>query len=141
ELLARVRAMLRRAAMLGAGADDSGREPADGAETPLNRLRVGGIVLDPAGRRVTVDGAPRSLKPREFDLLRFFVEHPDVVHTREALLRRVWGYEIPIDTRTVDVHVRWLRQKIERDPAAPERLETVRGVGYRFVPEPGAERG
>ncbi|HLL50494.1 MAG TPA: helix-turn-helix domain-containing protein, partial [Thermomicrobiales bacterium] len=58
-------------------------------------------------------------------------------HSRDTLLRRVWGYDFPIGTRTVDVHVRWLRQKIERDPAEPRRLETVRGVGYRLVPHGG----
>ncbi|HEU5432085.1 MAG TPA: response regulator transcription factor, partial [Thermomicrobiales bacterium] len=132
ELLARIRAMLRRAAIVVAGTHASEPVATDDPAAPLT-LRSGGIVIEPAARRVTVEGAPRSLKPREFDLLRFFVEHPDVVHTRESLLRRVWGYEFPIDTRTVDVHVRWLRQKIERDPAAPTRIETVRGVGYRFA--------
>jgi DNA-binding response OmpR family regulator len=139
-LLARIRAMLRRAALVGGAARPFG-EPGerDGDPTPAP-LRSGGVVVEPGARRVTVDGAPQSLKPREFDLLRFFVEHPDVVHTRESLLRRVWGYEIPFDTRTVDVHVRWLRQKIERDPSAPERIETVRGVGYRFAASDGDRR-
>jgi two-component system, OmpR family, alkaline phosphatase synthesis response regulator PhoP len=136
ELLARVRAMLRRAAMV-AGRPDAASAVAAG---PAPSLRAGGIVVEPAGRRVTVDGEPRSLKPREFDLLRFFVEHPGVVHSRETLLRQVWGYDVPIDTRTVDVHVRWLRQKIERDPALPRRIETVRGVGYRFVAESDGDR-
>src|SRR5918998_1527856 len=75
-----------------------------------------------------------SLRPKEFDLLHYLAQQPEVVHSRDALLRRVWGYDFPIGTRTVDVHVRWLRQKIERDPGNPTRLETVRGVGYRLVP-------
>ena len=74
-----------------------------------------------------------SLWPREFDLLAYFLRHRGQVLTRERLLRNVWGYEYAGDTRTVDVHVRWLRGKIEPDPAAPQRIETVRGVGYMFT--------
>jgi DNA-binding response OmpR family regulator len=74
-----------------------------------------------------------TLKPKEFDLLHYLVRHPGIVLSRDALLREVWGYDFPIDTRTVDVHIRWLRQKIEDDPAEPKRIETVRGFGYRFV--------
>ncbi|MBA2468314.1 MAG: winged helix-turn-helix domain-containing protein, partial [Chloroflexia bacterium] len=78
-------------------------------------------------------GASLSLKPKEFDLLVYFARHPGIVLSRDALLREVWGYDYPVDSRTVDVHVRWLRQKIEQDPSAPNRIETMRGHGYRFV--------
>jgi two-component system alkaline phosphatase synthesis response regulator PhoP len=86
---------------------------------------------------VTRGGEPVALKPKEFDLLLYLARHPGIVLSRDALLRRVWGYDYPVDTRTVDVHVRWLRQKIEDDPANPRRIETVRGYGYRFAADAG----
>ncbi len=104
---------------------------ADGAE---GLVAVGDLTIDRARRQATIGGRRLSLRPKEFDLLYYLARHPDIVHSREALLHRVWGYDFPIGTRTVDVHVRWLRQKIESDPANPTRIETVRGVGYRFVP-------
>ena len=147
ELLARIRAMLRRVDMmrpriLNDGTTDARRPgelghpvsrslepPAIGEEPPAI---LGDLTLDHARRMATLAGAPLTLRPKEFDLLYFLVKHPDVVHSRDLLLRRVWGYDFPMGTRTVDVHVRWLRQKIESDPAHPVRLETVRGVGYRL---------
>ncbi len=145
ELLARVRAMLRRARMTAPGnalvpaAHVTGDGRAAGAPTaaqPPNPLTIGDLTIDPARRHATLAGKPLTLKPKEFDLLHDLVRHPGIVLSREALLRRVWGYDFPIDTRTVDVHVRWLRQKIEDDPSRPRRIETVRGFGYRFVPDP-----
>jgi two-component system alkaline phosphatase synthesis response regulator PhoP len=145
ELLARVRAMLRRASMTApstAGANgrgtaivavDSAEPKVEGVAPPLT---AGALSIDPARRRATLSGRPLTLKPKEFDLLHYLVRHPGIVLSRDALLRRVWGYDYPVDTRTVDVHVRWLRQKIEDDPARPRRVETVRGFGYRFVPDP-----
>lgn len=141
ELLARIKAMLRRQAMTGgvvAEADALGRgERGDGLgsgeQTSGAVVEDDDLTIDPARRQATVRGAPLALKPKEFDLLLFLMRHPGVIHSRDALLRRVWGYDYPVDTRTVDVHVRWLRRKIERDPSAPERIETVRGFGYRFV--------
>lgn len=146
ELLARIRAMLRRAEMMKPRPVTSGspphqalsrattdREgPAEEIESPVV---AGDLVVDRARRTATLHGAVLTLRPKEFDLLYHLARHPGVVHSRETLLRRVWGYDFPIDTRTVDVHVRWLRQKIERDPADPKRLQTVRGVGYRLAPE------
>jgi DNA-binding response OmpR family regulator len=122
ELLARIRALLRRVRMLA-------EIPA--AETPP--LRVGDLTIDPAGRRVWRNDQELQLKPREFDLLLFLARHRGQVFSREQLLDRVWGYEHAVDSRTVDVHVRWLRAKIEDDPRTPRRLQTVRGVGYRLV--------
>jgi DNA-binding response OmpR family regulator len=121
ELLARVKALLRRAEM--------GGPPGD---MPL-RLASGNVQLDVAAHRAVCDGQVLHLKPREFDLLAYFLRHRGQVLTRERLLRNVWGYEYAGDTRTVDVHVRWLRGKIEPDPTYPSRIETVRGVGYMFT--------
>jgi DNA-binding response OmpR family regulator len=121
ELLARVKAQLRRADM-GAG----GRGP------DMQQLTSGDLVLDVGARRAVRGAEALQLKRREFDLLVYFLRHPGQLQTREALLRNVWGYEYVGDTRTVDVHVRWLRGKIEPDPTAPTRIQTVRGLGYLF---------
>ena len=121
ELLARVKALLRRSEMSLAA-----------REVPP-RLEAGDLVVDVGARRATLAGQPLPLKRREFDLLAYFVRHPGQVLSRDRLLRHVWGYDDAGDTRTVDVHVRWLRSKIERDPTAPERLQSVRGIGYIFV--------
>ena len=119
ELMARVRALLRRAERPAA---------ADEAE----RLSAGDLTVDLPRRVVTRDGRPVALKPKEFDLLVFFLRNPGRVYTREQLLEQIWGYDFAGDTRTVDVHVRWLREKTEEDPSSPKRLVTVRGVGYRL---------
>ncbi|MGQ9572769.1 MAG: response regulator [Dehalococcoidia bacterium] len=117
ELLARVRALLRRA-----------ERPSTEAEV----LSAGDLRVDLGKREATRRGQPLALKPKEFDLLTFFLQNRARAFTREQLLDQVWGYDFAGDTRTVDVHVRWLRQKIEDEPAKPTRLLTVRGVGYRF---------
>jgi two-component system alkaline phosphatase synthesis response regulator PhoP len=121
ELLARVKAQLRRADMGSAVRD-----------TP-SQLASGDILVDVGSRRVTRDEIKLQLKRREFDLLVYLMRHPGQLQTRETLLRNVWGYEYVGDTRTVDVHVRWLRGKIEIDPSAPRRIQTVRGIGYVFT--------
>jgi two-component system OmpR family response regulator len=148
ELLARIRAMLRRADMMRPRPPSEGapeprpsgefRDPPSGSlDSPAideeRPVIFGDLVVDRARRVVTLAGVPLTLRPKEFDLLYFLVKHPDVVHSRDLLLRRVWGYDFPMGTRTVDVHMRWLRQKIEQDPGHPVLLETVRGVGYRLV--------
>ena len=139
ELMARVRAMLRRSRMprpeSGPRAGPVATKAEDQAGSP-RVIEVGDLVIDAARRRVTLAGSDVLLKPKEFDLLYHLAQHPEIVHSRHALLRVVWGYDYPVDTRTIDVHVRWLRQKIEADPSQPQRIETVRGVGYRFVPQP-----
>jgi len=116
ELLARVRALLRRV------------EPT--AETEV--LATGDLEIDLKRREARRDGRPLELKPKELELLLYFVRNRGRAFTREQLLRDVWGYDFLGDSRTVDVHIRWLRQKIEAEPAKPVRLITVRGVGYRF---------
>lgn len=143
ELLARVRAMLRRSRMGNTESRDGedhhqhsapGQPGNGGPERTV--VIAGDIAIDQARRVATLAGAPMTLKPKEFDLLFYLARHPGIVLSRDALLRQVWGYDYPVDTRTVDVHVRWLRQKIEVDPSQPRRVETVRGYGYRFVSEP-----
>ena len=93
--------------------------------------------VDLAGHRLLREGVPRPVKPKAFELLAFLLRHPGQVFTREQLLDRVWGYEYGGETRTVDVHVHWLRREIEADPARPALLQTVRGVGYVLRPPPG----
>lgn len=118
ELVARVRAVLRRS---------RSAEP-----PPAESLAYGSLQMNLVSRKLAVGGKLVDLTRREFDLLEMFMRHPGRVFTREVLLSRVWGESEFIDDRTVDVHVRWLRQKIEADPAHPVLIQTVRSVGYRF---------
>ena len=117
ELLARVRALLRRSE-----AQAQAAEP----ET----IALGAVKVDLAGRRLLRDGETLPVKPKAFDLLVFLLRNAGHVFTRDQLLEHVWGYDYAGETRTVDVHVHWLRAQIESDPADPVYLETVRGVGY-----------
>ena len=121
ELVARVKAVLRRAQPAAAP------EPAD-----AHVIAIGGLRLDAAARSVTLDGQPISLTAREFDLLLFLMRRPSQVFTREQLLDNVWGYTFASDMSTVTVHIRRLREKIERDPTNPTLLQTVWGVGYKL---------
>ncbi len=127
ELIARVKALLRRRSLLH---EDLAR---DGEGTPAV-LDINGVRLDPATRQVDVNERGVRLKPKEFDLLAFLMRHAGQVFSAERLIESVWGYAYPGDTRTVPVHVRSLRRRIEDDASNPQRIETVRGVGYRFVP-------
>jgi DNA-binding response OmpR family regulator len=95
-------------------------------------LTCGNLVINQTRREVTLEGQIIPLKPQEYNLLTFFAEHKGQMLSREFILERVWGWDYIGDSRTVDVHVRWLRQKIETDPAVPTRIVTVRGGGYRF---------
>lgn len=119
ELAARVRAVIRRQEYLSV------------PETPV--LSAHGLTVDYARRSVTKNGAPVELTQREFDLLYTLMKNPGRVFTREMLLDTVWKIDFYGDTRTVDVHVRYLRQKLEDEPDHPQRILTVRGVGYRFA--------
>ncbi|MBI4492358.1 MAG: response regulator transcription factor [Chloroflexi bacterium] len=127
ELLARVKALLRRRDLLVAELERRAVE-AEG-----ERLVAGDLVIDLAGHRVTRANQAVALTPREFDLLAFLVRHRDHVFSAERLLEQVWGYDQAVDARTVPVHIRSLREKLEEQPSQPRRLQTVRGVGYRFV--------
>lgn len=131
ELIARVKAHLRRVRLI--------REEMEGGEaTPDERpptaaaLRFGPLVIDPERREVTNGGEVLHLKPKEFELLHFLARNRGMALSRDLILERVWGWDFAGGSRTVDVHVRWLREKIEADPANPLRIVTVRGVGYRF---------
>jgi DNA-binding response OmpR family regulator len=127
ELLARVKAQLRRARLL--------REELSKSGTPSIRhetLKFDNLVINLTRREVTLDQTPIQLKPKEYELLLFLAEHKSQMLSREFVLERVWGWDFIGDSRTVDVHIRWLRQKIEKDPASPVRIVTVRGGGYRF---------
>jgi DNA-binding response OmpR family regulator len=118
EVVARVKALLRRADI---------RSPTEG-----DILTAGELQLDLRKRAATMRGVATAMKPKEFDLLTFFMRNPGHAFTREQLLHHVWGYDFAGDTRTVDVHIRWLREKIEDRPDKPAKLITVRGTGYRF---------
>ncbi len=127
ELMARVKAQLRRSRLL--------REEfnkAEPAQKQQEKLSFGSLVVNITRREVTLDGDPIQLKPQEYELLVFFAEHKGQMLSREFILERVWGWDFIGDSRTVDVHVRWLRQKIEEDASEPKRIVTVRGGGYRF---------
>jgi DNA-binding response OmpR family regulator len=119
ELATRVRTVLRRSLPTAA---------------KRRRLDFDRIVLDADTREVTVDGKPLVLTAKEFDLLWFLASHPRHVFSRDQLMAKVWGYEPAFDTGTVTVHVRRLREKLEHEPSKPRHLQTVWGVGYRFVP-------
>jgi DNA-binding response OmpR family regulator len=129
ELLARVRAQLRRAQILR---DELGKSRSSEAASPVEALAFDNMVINQFRREVLLDGQVLALKPQEYELLLFFAHHKRQMLTREFILERVWGWDYIGNSRTVDVHVRWLRQKIETDPAAPVRIVTVRGGGYRF---------
>ncbi len=126
ELLARVKALLRRVRLI--------REElsAENGMVSGKKLTFGDLTIDLARREVLLRGEPLRLKPKEYELLVFLARNRGMVLSRDLILERVWGWDYDGGTRTVDVHVRWLREKIEPDPARPTRIVTVRGVGYRF---------
>ncbi len=128
ELMARVKAQLRRTQLLRTEIDKLKTiEP-----VAVQILTFGNLIINTTRREVLLNDTPLLLKPQEYDLLLFFAEHKGQMLSREFLLERVWGWDYIGDSRTVDVHVRWLRQKVETDPANPVRIVTVRGGGYRF---------
>ena len=120
EVKARVKALLRRASAVRREEDAS------------HRLTVGDLTLDSDARTTWKDGMPVELTAREFDLLELLMKHPNRVYSREQLLNLVWGYEYTGEYRTVDIHIRRLREKVEKDPANPTLLCTKWGVGYYF---------
>jgi two-component system alkaline phosphatase synthesis response regulator PhoP len=121
ELLARVHAALRR------------RQLDRGTESAHDRLVAGDLILDQTARKASRGGRPVDLTQREFDLLRTLMEHSGEALSRQDLLDEVWGVEWIGDVRTLDVHIRWLREKVEDDPSTPRYIQTVRGYGYRFA--------
>ena len=128
ELMARVKAQLRRSRLIE---EELARSRAPEESGP-DVLGFGNLKINRTRGEVTLDEQPLQLRPQEYQLLLFFGEHKGQMLSRDFLLERVWGWDFTGDSRTVDVHVRWLRQKIEADPSQPERIVTVRGGGYRF---------
>jgi DNA-binding response OmpR family regulator len=122
ELHARIRALLRRVEM----------HQVSGPRQPSRLLQAGELRIDLDQHRIHRGRRELQLKPKEYDLLVFLLQQPGRVFSREQLLSQVWGYDFAGDSRTVDVHIRWLREKVEADPGRPVLIQTVRGVGYRF---------
>ncbi|MCE2766250.1 MAG: response regulator transcription factor [Fimbriimonadaceae bacterium] len=117
ELVARVRAILRRAT----------------SEAAPDLIERGNLKIDPRTHEAFIDGKLTTFSPKEFALLLFLAKNAGQVFTRETLLDRVWGKDAYVTSRTVDVHIRWLRMRLEKDQNAPERIITIRGIGYKFV--------
>jgi len=139
ELLARVKALLRRVRLIREQAAQEDREAQpEVAQGGDERMVFGDLILLPLRREVLrqAQGAPGpevlALRPKEYELFLFLARHRGIVLSRDLILERVWGWDYAGGSRTVDVHVRWLRVKIEDDPANPSRIVTVRGIGYRF---------
>lgn len=127
ELMARIKAHLRRARLLAEQA-----APAPGAVAPAERMVFGNLTLDLTRHEILIDDQPVAVRPQEYELMVYLARNRGIAVSREQILQRVWGWDFDGGTRTVDVHVRWLREKIEKDPAEPARIVTVRGTGYRF---------
>ena len=123
ELVARVKAMLRRAELSPASAN---------GRTGGGVITSGDLRIDVEARKASLSGVPVKLKPKEFDLLTLFASHPGKAFTRDDILDGIWGGKENIDRRTVDVHVRWIRQKLGEGDGSPRRIITIRGHGYRF---------
>ena len=126
EFLARIKALLRRVRLVR---EEMG---AESGVISAERLIFEDLTIDLARREVLLQGEPLRLKPKEYELLVFLARHKGILLSRELILERVWGWEYVGGSRTVDVHIRWLREKLEPDPAHPTRIMTVRGAGYRF---------
>jgi DNA-binding response OmpR family regulator len=124
ELLARVHAMLRRSEMLQSTVEKNNAEQ--------ESIHSGQLEIDIGRHNIKYNGRTLEMTPKEFDLLVFLVRNKGQVFNREILLSKVWGYDYAGDTRTVDVHIRWLREKTEENPESPVHLITVRGVGYKY---------
>jgi DNA-binding response OmpR family regulator len=125
ELLARVKALLRRVRL-------DREESGEGGHASPAVLHFVDLTIDLNRREVRLSGENIPLKPKEFDLLMFLARHQGQVLSRDLILERVWGWDFSGGSRTVDVHIRWLREKLEKEPSKPSRIITVRGVGYRF---------
>lgn len=127
ELIARVKALLRRVRLIR---EEVGTSATEGGQPQV--MAFGNLTIDTGRREVLLDGQVIALKPKEYELLSFMGSNKGRVFSRELILERVWGWGFVGDSRTVDVHVRWLREKIESVPDKPQRIITVRGAGYRF---------
>jgi len=132
ELMARVKAHLRRVEMIR---EDASAEKIEGGESSKDGevvLMFDNLIIDGDRREVFIDRKPVRLKPMEFELLQFLARNRGIALSRSLILERIWGWTFDGNSRTVDVHIRWLRMKIEPDPKTPVRIITVQGIGYRF---------
>jgi DNA-binding response OmpR family regulator len=129
ELMARVKAQLRRTGMLR---EEMAKLKSPEMDSPQEVLTLNNLKINLTRREVLLDDQVLALKPQEYDLLLFFAQHKGQMLSRDYILERLWGWDYTGDSRTVDVHVRWLRQKIEKEAGEPTRIVTVRGGGYRF---------
>jgi DNA-binding response OmpR family regulator len=127
ELLARVKALLRRVRLI-----TETMNRVESEDTKKNKILSGNLRIDQNRHEVFLDDYILDLAPKEYDLLLYFINHKRYILTRDQILEKVWGWEYSGDSRTVDVHVSWLREKIEKNPETPLRIITVRGSGYRF---------
>jgi DNA-binding response OmpR family regulator len=133
ELLARVKAMLRRVRLVREEINAApAPTPPPPAPAPTQILIFDNLALDLSRREIRLNELPLALKPKEYELLLFLAQHRGQMLSRDTILEQVWGWNYIGDSRTVDVHIRWLREKIEQDPGNPIRIVTVRGAGYRF---------
>lgn len=132
ELMARVKALLRRVDLIREALHSQANGGAQELAESLPMLTFSNLEIDQNRREVRLDGEPLRLKPKEFDLILFLARHQGIALSRDLILERVWGWTYDGNSRTVDVHVRWLREKIEVDPGNASRILTVRGIGYRF---------
>lgn len=133
ELLVRVKALLRRVELIREELNATQILADPLQDTPqINNMVFGNLVIDQNRREVRLDAIPLHLKPKEYDLLLFLARHQGIALSRDLILERVWGWSYDGNSRTVDVHIRWLREKLEADPANATRIVTVRGIGYRF---------
>jgi len=133
ELEARIKALLRRVRLVREEAQASNAAPPSVDVVPTTApLLFDDLIIDTARREVQLHNQVVELKPKEYELLLFLARNRGIVLSRDLLIERVWGWEYAGATRTVDVHVRWLREKLEQDPANPQRIVTIRGIGYRF---------
>ncbi len=125
ELMARVKAQFRRVRLVKNEIQEN-NSPAD------NKIILDNLTIDTGRREIQLDDQLLSLKPKEYELLHYLAIHKGQVLSRDSILEKVWGWDFSGGSRTVDVHIRWLREKIESNPSNPERIITIRGVGYRF---------
>ncbi len=131
ELQARVKALLRRVRLIREEVATSSNDRPATVETD-ETMQFGNLEIDQARREVRIDGQAVALKPKEYELLGFLARNRGIALSRDLILDRVWGWEHDVSSRTVDVHIRWLREKIEPEPAQAQRIITIRGIGYRF---------
>jgi DNA-binding response OmpR family regulator len=132
ELIARVKAQLRRVRLVREEMENEEKSELEVGAVRPERLIFGDLVIDMGRREMSFKREVHHLKPKEFELLVFLARNKGMVLSRDLILERVWGWDYDGGSRTVDVHVRWLREKVEEDPSNPVRIVTVRGIGYRF---------